>query len=105
YGRWGFCGGSGHPRDSAYRWGCRSRAGHIFMTLLSICQNAAHNVGIAAPGAIVGSTNPSAVRLLQMARRTGMSLMKRANWTALTTEHVFIADGTSSYPLPGDFRS
>ena len=75
------------------------------MTLLSICQNAAHNVGIPAPGAIVGSTNPSAVRLLQMARRTGMSLMKRANWTALTTEHVFIADGTSSYPLPGDFRS
>jgi hypothetical protein len=40
-----------------------------------------------------------------MARRAGKSLMKRANWTALTVEHVFVANGTSSYTLPSDFRS
>lgn len=75
------------------------------MTLLSICTNAANNVGVAAPGSIFGNNDPGARRLLQMARRTGISLMKRANWTALTVEHVFVANGTSSYTLPADFRS
>jgi len=75
------------------------------LSLLSICTNAANNVGVSAPGAIFGNSDPSAKRLLQMARRTGISLMKRANWTALTVEHVFIANGTSIYTLPSDFRS
>lgn len=75
------------------------------MTLLSICQNAANNVGVGAPSSIISSTDPGAVRLLQMARRTARSLALKANWVALTAEYVFIANGTSDYTLPSDYRS
>lgn len=75
------------------------------MTLLSICQNAANNIGVTAPSSIVGNTDPAAQRLYQMARREGQVLSTRANWSALVVEHVFIADGTDNYQLPSDFRS
>lgn len=40
-----------------------------------------------------------------MARREGNNLSTRANWVALVVEHVFVANGTSDYLLPPDFRS
>jgi hypothetical protein len=75
------------------------------MSLLTICTNAANNIGIAAPSSIIGNTDPAAIRLLQMARREGQVLSTRTNWVALVVEHVFVADGTSDYQLPADFRS
>jgi hypothetical protein len=75
------------------------------LSLLTICTNAANNIGIAAPSTIVGNSDPGARRLFQMARREGQVLSTRANWDALVVEHVFIADGTTNYVLPADFRS
>lgn len=75
------------------------------MTLLQVCINAAHNAGVDAPTSIIGSADPAAQRLLQLARRTGIALAKKANWTALVVEHEFFANGTSDYALPTDFRS
>jgi hypothetical protein len=75
------------------------------MTLLSICTNAANNCGVNTPSSIIGNADPGAVRLLQLARRTGKSLALRANWTNLITEYVFEAEGSSDFTLPADFRS
>lgn len=75
------------------------------MSLLSICQAASDNIGITTPTSIIGSTDPGAHRLLQMARREARNLASRANWVALVVENVFITNGTSDYTLPADFRS
>ena len=45
----------------------------------------------------------AAVRLLQFARRTGLALQRRANWTSLVTEYLFEAEGSSDFTLPADF--
>jgi hypothetical protein len=73
--------------------------------LLQICQNAANDAGVTIPAAIINNFDPAAARLLQMARREARGLAERVNWTALTVENVFIANGTSDYLLPPDYRS
>jgi hypothetical protein len=75
------------------------------VSLLTICTNAANNAGVNVPAAIVGNADPAAARLLQLARDVAWDLSERVNWTALTVENVFIANGTSDYLLPTDFRS
>lgn len=75
------------------------------MTLLSLCQAAADNIGIAKPSTIIGNSDPGAQRLLQMARREANNLSTRTNWVAMVVENVFITNGTSDYFLPPDFRS
>ena len=40
-----------------------------------------------------------------MARREAYNLSRRANWAAMVVEWEFIANGSSDYPLPPDFRS
>ncbi len=75
------------------------------MSLLSICANAANDAGVNVPTSIIGNTDPAAVRLKQFARRAAREMAERVNWAALTVENVFIANGTSDYMLPADFRS
>jgi hypothetical protein len=73
--------------------------------LLTICTNAANDAGVTIPATIVNNADPAAARLLQMARRSAREVAERHNWTALTVENVFIANGTSDYLLPPDYRS
>jgi hypothetical protein len=74
------------------------------MTLLSLCQNVAYDLGVNAPVApLFGSKVPVAQRLFAQARRAAQSVYRRAPWVALTIEYTFTADGVSDYPLPGDF--
>jgi hypothetical protein len=73
------------------------------MSLLSLCQNAADNLGVSKPATIIGNTSPAAQRFLQAARREAINLYRRADWSALVTEYVFIANGGSDYQLPFDF--
>jgi hypothetical protein len=75
------------------------------MSLLSICQSAANNIGITAPSSIIGSTDPTAQRLLQMARRTGREMSTRTNWVSMIVERVFYANGSAELQLPPDMRS
>lgn len=60
------------------------------MSLLDICTDAARELGITAPSAIVGNTdNRDAMIILRMAKKEGYLLAQRAFWTVLTKEHTF----------------
>jgi hypothetical protein len=74
------------------------------MTLLSICQSVAGDIGVTAPQSpIFGSQVPAAQRFFSQARRAAQSLYRRAPWVELVTEHTFTASGISDYLLPADF--
>jgi hypothetical protein len=80
------------------------------MTLLSICQTALQeNAQFAVPATIVGNTDPTAVRLLALANRTGRNLLKvqgSAPWQAAIKTYTFsTVNGTATYALPSDFES
>lgn len=75
------------------------------MSLLTIIGNAADNAGFNKPATIIGNTDAGAVRLLQMARREARYIAEKVNWTALVVENTFVANGTSVYALPTDYRS
>lgn len=74
------------------------------MTLLSICQQAARAVPLAAPSIIVGNTNETASLLLACAQDEGNALSRRYNWLSLVKEHTFsTVASTEDYSLPSDF--
>jgi hypothetical protein len=74
------------------------------MSLYTICQNVALDCGVDMPvGGIVGSRAPAAQRLYLQAKRAAKSLFNEVNWTFLTVEHVFTANGSSDYALPPDY--
>lgn len=74
------------------------------MTLLSICQSVAMDLGVNLPQPpVFGSRMPVAQRLFAQARRAAQSLYRRAPWVELVTEHTFTAAGESDFPLPPDF--
>lgn len=74
------------------------------MTLLSIAQAVADEVGIAKPTTIVSNTSDeNAVRLLSLAQRAGKYLARK-NWSVLQAEHTFsTVNGTANYDFPSDF--
>lgn len=74
------------------------------MTLLTIVQDAATEVGLARPTSVVGSTDENAVTLLALAQREGKSLARRHEWQILQTEYTFqTVASTASYALPSDY--
>ncbi|MGC3959570.1 MAG: hypothetical protein QM813_16970 [Verrucomicrobiota bacterium] len=73
------------------------------MTLLSVCQAVAGNAGFAVPSTIVGNTDDTAVILLRLANRAGMTLARKP-WSELQTEYAFsTVASTASYALPSDY--
>lgn len=76
------------------------------MTLLTVCQNVALEVGLSPAASIVGQTNNLEARLLAFAHRTGKDLKQAYVWPQLIKENLFsTASGTASYALPTDFES
>jgi hypothetical protein len=74
------------------------------MTLLSICQDVADDVGISKPTIIVGNTDETARRLLAQANAALKSLGKSNNWLELVTEYTFSTVASQEdYSLPSDF--
>jgi hypothetical protein len=59
------------------------------MTLLTICQSAADEIGIPEPDSIINNTDPSVLQLKRAATRTGKSLVTRHPWESLTREGSF----------------
>lgn len=61
------------------------------MTLLSICQQVAQTIPVAAPTSIVGSTDQTAMLLLACAQDEGEALSRRpqGGWVSQITEHIF----------------
>lgn len=75
------------------------------MTLLTIAQDAARQLSLTAPSAVVASTDPQVVLLLRCAQEDGKSLAGRHNWQALTTEKTFTttAAAAQTSSIPSDF--
>lgn len=81
------------------------------MTLLSMCQDIANELGYESISSVVGNSDEVARRLLGAAQRSGKTLavgrvyngrgqmVGTHDWTALTKEQTFTTDGTSSYEL------
>ena len=55
------------------------------MTLLTICQDAADEIGIPRPNTVIDNTDPSVKQLLRAANREGKALTKR-DWEVLKAE-------------------
>lgn len=75
------------------------------MTLLSITQDAADEIGLERPPSVYGSTNPTAQKFYRYANRVGNALMKGYAWQALRAEQTFSALGQEEQTaiLPSDF--
>lgn len=75
-------------------------------TLLTCCQTALREMGkYQVPSTIVGNTDPTAVRLLALANRTGRTLAQDENWQALLATYTFpTVASTASYALPTDYN-
>ena len=72
------------------------------MSLLTICQAVAEEIGIDAPSSIIGSSDRTAKQLLRLVNREGRILAKKA-WTVLQKENTFSTDGSAYVALPSDF--
>lgn len=75
------------------------------MTLLSICTDAADEIGILRPAVISGSVDPDAQKLLRFANKVGNNIMKSHAWPVLRREQVFtaVSGETQTNILPADF--
>jgi hypothetical protein len=75
------------------------------MTLLSICQSVADEVGILRPATIISNSDPDAQKLLRFANKVGNRLMKIYPWQVLRKERTFtaISGSTQAGILPDDF--
>lgn len=59
------------------------------MSLLTIVRDAADECGVAKPSAVIGASDPTARRLLGLAKRGGKKLAERHTWSSLITEATF----------------
>lgn len=75
------------------------------MTLLSIAQDAADEIGIYRPDSVASSTDPDAQKLYRLANKVGYGLMRVNAWQILTKEQTFtaISGETQTGILPDDF--
>lgn len=75
------------------------------MTLLTMCQEVADNVGVDRPTSIVGSNDRAARRLLALANVEGRTLAKK-RWSILHVTYEWTTQaGVDTYELPSDFES
>ena len=73
------------------------------MSLLTVAQAIAEEVGLPAPATVVGNSDRTAKQLLRLINRAGRILAKK-NWNILQKEHTFSTSAsTASYDLPDDF--
>jgi hypothetical protein len=75
------------------------------MTLLSICKNAADEIGIDRPSSVTSNPEPSVQKLLRAGNKVGYSLMKKVAWQALRAEQTFTSLATEQQTgiLPSSF--
>jgi hypothetical protein len=75
------------------------------MSLLTIIQDVADEVGIARPTAVIGNSNPETRKFLRYAQKVGRSILKSFPWQILRKEQTFtsLATETQTSILPSDF--
>ena len=75
------------------------------MTLLTICQNAAVEVGYPEPSTIINNTDATANQLLKLVNRLGNQIVRAYQWQALVTETSFTTQAQEEQAsLPADFH-
>ena len=75
------------------------------MSLLTVCQNLALNVGMAVPDQIVGSSRREWSEALQMVNECGLELARRVDWGATAENTLLVGDGTAfQFTLPLGFE-
>lgn len=74
------------------------------MTLLSLTQDAADEIGIRRPTSVIGSSDPEVQKLLRYAKKEGKELPKRGEWQELRTPSTFtsVATETQTGMVPTD---
>lgn len=78
------------------------------MSLLTICQTIADEIGFDRPGSIVSNTDPTARQLLALMNREGQFLVRGADvgheWGAtIRDKSQTVTSGTAVYQVPVDF--
>lgn len=74
------------------------------MTLLTICQNAAYDVGFKAPSSIVSNTSTDALQLLRFANKELEILRKSHAWNQIVKEDtITLVTSDQDYALASDF--
>jgi hypothetical protein len=74
------------------------------MTLLSIVQGLAKNVGVQVPSQVIGSSAREMVEALQFVHETGEELARRVDWGQLQQSATLTGDGTNKvHTLPSGF--
>lgn len=75
------------------------------MSLLSVCQDAAVELGLGEPNAIIGSQDANAKILLRLARSEAHELARRHDWQGMTFSHSFTssAQELQTNGLPSDY--
>ena len=74
------------------------------MTLLTIAQGLARNVGMQVPSSVVGNAAREWVEALQFANETGEELARRVDWGQLQASATLTGDGTNKvHALPAAF--
>lgn len=74
------------------------------MTLLSIVQGLAKNVGVQVPSQVIGSSAREMVESLQFVHETGEELARRVDWGQLQQSATLTGDGTNKiHALPSGF--
>lgn len=75
------------------------------MTLLTLVQNVANEVGITEPETVVGNTDTQVKQLLRLVYRTGDNLKRRFDWPQLTKEHsITLVASDNAYAFPDDYE-
>ena len=74
------------------------------MTLLTLVQDAAAEIGIRRPSAVVGSSDVEVIKLLRYAKKEGKELPIRGEWQQLRTQSTFtsLATETQTGMVPSD---
>jgi hypothetical protein len=75
------------------------------LSLLTIVQKTCRRIGISRPSAVVSSTDAQVQQLFELANEEGLSLARRGDWQAMTSEHTFITVGQAEQtntPIPSD---
>ena len=74
------------------------------MTLLTLCQDVADEVGIKRPSSIVSGTTQDQKQLLRLADRAGRMIMVAHDWEKLLKEgSITLVTSTQTYALASDF--
>lgn len=75
------------------------------LTAQEAIESVMRSAGLAVPPSIVGSSDKTAVQMLELATDVGQTLMDEANWSFAVAEMTITTEiGTVLYALPDDFN-